>query len=287
MESTVTFGKYKGQPISTLLGDTNYLEWLKQQQWFAANPLFNVIIQKQHVDKDEPTPQHNGLQNRFLSEDFCTRFVAALFPGDYVSDTLTPEQRQAWGELQGSPSNVFGPHCGQNRKYKYHIVFEDDQWYIQCDTENYYEILECFFAPSWKISLKSFEPAGGGDVHLRIAGVSAGLLWTGYTQQEGRIIYDKSALNSPYDTIPAVKRWGQHDVFIEVKPSLGDDYPCVLRRLKKEKESRCKGINSSRLIHVLFIEHFSSQVTSRDNLKAIFRLDDIWVVFADEVEGSL
>jgi len=27
----VPFGKYKGQPITTLMNDTKYLEWCKQQ----------------------------------------------------------------------------------------------------------------------------------------------------------------------------------------------------------------------------------------------------------------
>ena len=29
---TVTFGKYKGQPITTLMSDTKYVEWLSQQE---------------------------------------------------------------------------------------------------------------------------------------------------------------------------------------------------------------------------------------------------------------
>jgi len=32
--STITFGKYKGQPMSVLLNDKPYLKWCQQQSWF-------------------------------------------------------------------------------------------------------------------------------------------------------------------------------------------------------------------------------------------------------------
>lgn len=32
--STVTFGKYRGQPLSVLIKDKQYLQWCQQQDWF-------------------------------------------------------------------------------------------------------------------------------------------------------------------------------------------------------------------------------------------------------------
>jgi len=30
----VPFGKYKNQPVTTLIGDQKYLDWCKEQDWF-------------------------------------------------------------------------------------------------------------------------------------------------------------------------------------------------------------------------------------------------------------
>lgn len=45
IEPIIPFGKYKGQPITTLLKDTNYLEWCKQQEWFKKFPIvYNICV---------------------------------------------------------------------------------------------------------------------------------------------------------------------------------------------------------------------------------------------------
>jgi len=33
-QTTVSFGKYKGQPMSVLMNDKSYLKWCQQQSWF-------------------------------------------------------------------------------------------------------------------------------------------------------------------------------------------------------------------------------------------------------------
>jgi len=43
----VPFGKYKGQPVTTLLNDTKYLEWCKQQEWFQKFPdIYNYCMKQ-------------------------------------------------------------------------------------------------------------------------------------------------------------------------------------------------------------------------------------------------
>ena len=46
-EPLVPFGKYKGKPIASLLNDTKYLEWCKQQEWFKNFPIvYNIHMCK-------------------------------------------------------------------------------------------------------------------------------------------------------------------------------------------------------------------------------------------------
>jgi hypothetical protein len=41
----ITFGKYKGQPVTSLLADVPYLEWCKKQHWFSkCTPIYNICM---------------------------------------------------------------------------------------------------------------------------------------------------------------------------------------------------------------------------------------------------
>ncbi len=64
-------------------------------------------------------------------------------------------------------------------------------------------------------------------------------------------------------------------ILIEVKPTIGDDYPTVLRDMKARW---CDGVGK-----VLLVQDFTSQVVSRDQFVEIFRLSGILVVFLEEV----
>ena len=37
----VTFGKYKGKPVTEMLADTKYVEWCKQQEFFRPTGILN------------------------------------------------------------------------------------------------------------------------------------------------------------------------------------------------------------------------------------------------------
>ena len=68
----VPFGKYKGQPITTLMNDTKYLEWCKQQEWFQKFPIVYNICVNQTIttnNSSSKTPEHNKLQNLFLENE--------------------------------------------------------------------------------------------------------------------------------------------------------------------------------------------------------------------------
>jgi hypothetical protein len=82
LEPIIPFGKYKGQPITTLLKDTNYLEWCKQQEWFKKFPIvYNICVNQTIVNQNEnsKTPEHNKIQNLFLEEENQNKLYDVLF----------------------------------------------------------------------------------------------------------------------------------------------------------------------------------------------------------------
>jgi len=69
----VTFGKYKGQPVTSLMNDPEYVEWCKQQEWFKTKyqPIYNICINQQITPSGQfsKTPEHNKIQNLFLDDE--------------------------------------------------------------------------------------------------------------------------------------------------------------------------------------------------------------------------
>lgn len=77
-------GKYQGKLITEVLNDTNYFKWLEQQPWFSKSgawrPVYNIIVNnKISSNKDEPTPEHNKLQNMFMEENNRIKLVKCVF----------------------------------------------------------------------------------------------------------------------------------------------------------------------------------------------------------------
>jgi hypothetical protein len=77
----VPFGKYKGQPMDVLAQDAPYCEWLAEQEWFRSRyPAIHTLIINDFGQPEE-TPEHNALQALFVDKDFCARFVFHILGG--------------------------------------------------------------------------------------------------------------------------------------------------------------------------------------------------------------
>jgi uncharacterized protein (DUF3820 family) len=52
-QSTVSFGKYKGQPMSVLMSDKSYLKWCQQQTWFQEK--FSDLCDASLTESTQPS----------------------------------------------------------------------------------------------------------------------------------------------------------------------------------------------------------------------------------------
>ena len=72
----------------------------------------------------------------------------------------------------------------------------------------------------------------------------------------------------------------------EVKPTLSDDYPCVLRKLKTQIELTKNDKTTFQHItknYILIIENFTSVHVSKDELITIFKQAGIIIIFANNI----
>lgn len=76
----VPFGKYKGQPVESLIADSDYCEWLSAQPWFRDRytGIYQIVINgpQQPVE----TPEHNEMQAWFLTRETCMALGRLVAP---------------------------------------------------------------------------------------------------------------------------------------------------------------------------------------------------------------
>jgi len=214
----VPFGKYKGQPITSLLNDTKYLEWCKQQEWFQKFPIVYNICVNQTIttnNQNSKTPEHNKLQNMFLKNE---------------------NVKKLW-------DIIINKYCKSNR----------------------HKILKL---KSYKIE---FEGSFNWDCIF---------VFNNYTQCP-----NGPRCCSDEDGISVIAQF----VFTEIKPLLGDDYPCILRKMKNQIEltkNAYKDI-SDNLKFILIIKEYNSTNTLKDELIKIFTQSKIIVIFTEKIFDNL
>lgn len=258
----VPFGKYKGQPITTLLNDTKYLEWCKQQAWFQKFPIvYNICVNQTITTNNQhsKTPEHNKLQNLFLDNEIVEKLLKIIFKKTSKNVTISSGDIKFEG------------------MFNWDLIVSNYKWWLcecdwsdetkdKCDCEIYKKYLERYKIPKDDNEDLKFD-----------------------------------------------------ELYCEIKPCLGDDYPAVLRKMntqieltnnyaKKYNEEKTQqykteydedwemrkywnehrgsynyNLNQEYInpVYVLIIKDFNSTTTTKEQLITIFNQSRIKVVFTD------
>ena len=249
----VPFGKHKGEPITTLINDTAYLEWCKQQEWFKKYPIIYNICVNQTIttnNKNSKTPEHNKLQNIFLEEKNVVKLLKKIF---------------------NKTSKNIEIGCGRvifEGMFNWDLIIEGYNWWM-CDCDWNEDDTKSCNCEAYKNYRKKY------DIPTKCDDLSLG------------------------------------EVYCEIKPLLGDDYPCVLRKMKsqieltnnyatKENDKNVKELNMGyfrsfaeasyerreiriRPNFVLIIKEFESTTTTREQLITIFNQSRIKIIFTNKL----
>ena len=267
----IPFGKYAGQPVEVLQADPSYCNWLASQDWFReryAN--INTLIIN-NFTKPEDTPEHNALQAKFLNEEIVCRLITLIEkPNPQALKRLYEQryskclnnlckQREYLGDMPEKDkflSVACVRNSGMNRNY--HYFDEKAMW--NCDVWINPETPLCncgLFANDPDSGLgeafcESIEfEVNGWDVYI------CGGIVGGYPNS-------CSDLDSSY--------------FIEIKPSLGDDYPSVLRQMKANAK-QCHYRDKMILVY----KEFTASGATLEQVKTIFESSKIIVFSLNEL----
>lgn len=232
----VPFGKYKGQPVEILQQDHAYCEWLMGQGWLQSRfPQLRTIIINNFTEPTE-TPEHNAMQARFLDKKFAFA-VGMMSKGINLfvkAGTFKTPDLHTEFEIDGADVIIRSSSHDYIAK-KGHPDF--DYAYKQK-----YDYISELIKETW-------------DSEYR-------------TQQIKKL--DDLAIAETIDFVwPPRFQYG-----IELKPSLGDDYPAVLRQVRNMK---------AYLEKVIIIGTYTGKGATIDQVRAIFASSKITLLMLDDV----
>jgi hypothetical protein len=76
-------------------------------------------------------------------------------------------------------------------------------------------------------------------------------------------------------------------LFIEIKPILGEDYPCVLRKMKTQieltKKNHKEESSLESFMYLLIVKEYNSNITPKDTLIKVFNQTNIKIKFINEL----
>lgn len=238
----IPFGKYKGQPIEVLQQDRGYCDWLVGQDWLQTRfPELRTIIVNNFAEPTE-TPEHNALQAKALD----ARFVSSV---------------------------MFLVHRHIKRKHHRNICWEVT---VDFETEGM-DVVVCPNEHGAHVTAeRGDEPEFSKAVMESVETLQYKLTRTRNKQDELIMLKAiEDAKNA--DTIPVYlyfKRAG-----IELKPTLGDDYPAALRQIRSARFLGNGGIPA------IVVGKYTGVGATLDQVRQMFEASGIRFLLVSEIEA--
>lgn len=281
----VSFGKYKGKPITEMIRDSNYIDWCKSQKGLLEKypSIYNIVCVNtfQSSNTNSPTPEHNKIQNEFLKERVKQDFILKVLNISLNMDELNTILEEIYTD-----SNyilLFG-------KQKFYVDFKNQLF------ENIKEEFESQF--NWDIKLvfnirRSKIKSSGYINNQTYDKIFSRLpqeirekisVSNPNTKTKTTSIYLnflKNYLNNIFEKYPYLtyRTCLLSRCYCEIKTIVGDDYPCILRTMKNQIALMGSGYN----IYILLIQKFESSSTTTNQLIDIFKQSDIKIIFTNEI----
>lgn len=272
----VPFGKYKGQPVEVLAQDKEYCDWLAGQDWFRTRftAIHTLIVN--NFGAPAETPDHNALQANFTDKEFAKRFAFAV-SGDVIRRTFTSNINkwlQCIHTRAASVRNEIASKESSIRHYKERIAKDEAAGPLR--NKEFYERQIASTESGIAACRKQLEQLELENEHARSVVLEKCSRAAEFDfEHKGAdvvfcITFDEVCCDADDDH-------HYHDVFfsVECKPSLGDDYPAVLRQMKADETK----------ILLIGDGGYTGVGATLTQVRAIFATASIRIVLLSEVGG--
>lgn len=250
----IPFGKHKGKTVEEIrIAEPGYLDWLEGQPWFRDKfvVLHQTIINR--GAEPEETPDHNALQVLFLEDAFCLKVVAVL--GYNPENGFNKWKQEAIDKLKR------GAVDDQKRVEEYEATIASYFERVAKGGKSDY---------SWEKSYQRMledKQRTRDQTKLEI------------TKKQSEVyvgrIENRAFEAQGWDVVFEASFAGRFT--IEIKPSVGDDYPAILRQINALRHRNYGN-------PVLFLERYIGVGATHEQFVAIFKQAGIQVVFRDQVD---
>lgn len=268
----VPFGKYKGQPLEAMAADQQYLEWLMGQSWFRDRyqNIYTLIVN--NFTEPSETPEHNALQAMFLNAEECISIARDIGVEEAVIQLArerAKSQPYSYEECVDVHSRNCKHHSDELDRYRGYIAAGkfteyDDDYVGSCyGTELWYK--ERISEHGEKLAVEVLKLTAA-QVALNEDAVRRESEAQKIVSATARVTHFE---HKGWDVVIAVEcNQDRRNLYLELKPSLGDDYPAVLRQMKAN--SRAAGLSESKGSGVLVIRDFCATGATLDQVRMIF-----------------
>lgn len=270
---TVNFGKkYYGKPVTDMLADQPYMDWGNSQPGLKEKITLVVNQYITNNSQASATPAHNKLQNQFLDKTLQKKLLYKICPS-------IPKMFQQLDELYKLPEyrQLFGADKMEIKysNWKFHV-----EWKYNWDIALFVTIVSDDMSIPYNLESQDI------DIKKTVA-------------TKFNSIKNISIL-SDYDNV-YIEVNVTRQILCELKPTLGDDYPDVLRKMRKQievteayflsidKSKSCysqycdKSTDSNYGIYILIIGEFNSESATKEQLIEIFKTAKIQVIFMSDL----
>lgn len=244
-ENIIPFGKYKGKPIETLATDKEYTQWLLAQSWFREKNinLYNVVIN--NFREPENTPEHNKMQIKFLDLDYRLKFAF------YIDNSF----------------------------FKYNIETINSE--IQnklISSEISKEIATALKNPDTFIGIQNKFLLESNNPQFEKIDVAFNLK---YGTEIGYRVKKNDIYSSNSSYIYDLKLYKELYFEIEIKPTISDDFPSILRQMKASMPV------SNNKVSILFVNNYTGISATKEQLIQYFKTQGYLVIFESEIESII
>lgn len=255
----VPFGKYKGATVEEILRlDASYVQWIISQPWLAdrhAN-LHAALLQRGASTDD--TPAHNAIQVRFLDYAFqqaALRLIAGKKIGDALSNHIDNMSKDIRDKIRYAQIEMQNATKYLASLSTYHWSKEtSEQALVELPKEIAgleFQLNQIQSSDTWTMKVQPLFEQLGVDVILRWHWTGPGLFpdWRDYG-------YAGS-------------------VNIEIKPTLGDDYPTTMRQMQR---LGC---------HAVVVGEYIGRAVTKSQVRQMFAANGSGMILLEEIENEL
>jgi hypothetical protein len=264
-EEFIPFGKYKGQPLEAIQSDKPYLDWLLAQSWFKEkhNDFYTIIINNFQEPAD--TPLHNSMQMKFLNPDYVlallTEFDSELKEYKIVFTDFEVHGWDVRTRLSGECGVKLDKYRALESQKKAKLVEYEE---LSAEANKNEPVLDY---------VRDRKP---GDYFRHQEAMDNHRHREKYGPKIKELADELKVLNELLDKF----HFNNKDYWIEIKPTVSDDFPSVLRQIvamSQNEKFRNFPWNNTK---ILLVGEYTGIGATKEEFIAFMNSKNINVIFA-------